>query len=172
MFLRVVLDFLTKESLILSALKQKILDESRQSNGKNTTKIYLFIIICKYLSLIGNFCWKLPSKITNNFYLKHQKYPFCEPNLHPIYETESYGCQTNGPTLDLGLAWIIHINIRITCYGQTEEGRTKCCLEREKPVKSVYSSLVMFSCDVFILARVKTWKMSKETQPCLGGMIN
>ena len=80
--------FLTKESLILSALKQKILDEIEQSNGKTLTKIKFFISFCKFFPRKGNICWKVPLKIIYTSYLKHQKYPFCAPIFHPISETE------------------------------------------------------------------------------------
>ena len=82
--------FLTKESLILSALKQKILDEIEQSNGKTLTKIKFFISFCKFFPRKGNICWKVPLKIIYTFYLKHQKYAFCAPIIHPLSETESY----------------------------------------------------------------------------------
>ena len=63
--------FWMMESLILSALKQKILGEIKQLNGiKNPKNI-------------------LSSKMINTFYLKHQKYPFCAPIFHPLSDTES-----------------------------------------------------------------------------------
>ena len=82
--------FLTKERPILTALKQMILDEIKQSNGIKPQKIYFFMIFCKFLPHKGNFCWKVPSKVIYTFYLKHRKYPFCAPIFHPLSETESY----------------------------------------------------------------------------------
>ena len=81
--------FLTRENLILSALKQKILDEIKQSNCIKPPKIHFFMILCKFLPHKPNFCWKVPSKMIYTFYLTHRKYPFCAPNFHPVSETES-----------------------------------------------------------------------------------
>ena len=57
--------FLTKESLILSALKQKILDEIKQSNGIKPLTNQTFHDFCKFLPHKGNFCWKVSSTIIN-----------------------------------------------------------------------------------------------------------
>ena len=78
--------FLTKKSPIFTAFKQMILDEIRQLIGIKPPKI---MILCKFLPHKGHFCWKLPSKVIYTFYLKHQKYPFCAPIFHLLYETES-----------------------------------------------------------------------------------
>ena len=67
--------FLTKEQPILTALKQMILNEIRQSNGIKSQKINSFRIFCKFLSHKGYFCWKVPSKVIFTFYLKHQNIP-------------------------------------------------------------------------------------------------
>ena len=88
--LRVLLFFLTRECPILTALKQMILDEIRQSNGIKSQKINFFMIFCKFLPHKDNFCWKVPSKVVYTFYMKHQKYPFWAPISHPLSETESY----------------------------------------------------------------------------------
>ena len=81
---------LKKERPILTALKQMILDEIRQSNGIKSQKINFFMVFCKFLPHKENFCWKVPSKVIYTYYLKHQKYPFCAPIFHPLSETESY----------------------------------------------------------------------------------
>ena len=77
--------FLTNECLILSAFKQKVLEETRQSNGIKPPKNLLFQ---DYLYVSSSqstfFGLKVSFKNIFTFYLKHQKYPFCAPNFHPI----------------------------------------------------------------------------------------
>ena len=87
-FLTVFLVFLTKNSLILSALKQMIVGEIKLSNGIKP-KNHFLKIFCKFLPHKGKFWWKVSSKMIYTFYLKHQKYPFCAPIFHPLSETES-----------------------------------------------------------------------------------
>ena len=89
-FLRVFLVFLTKVSRIFSELKQKTLDEIRQSNSIKLPNIDSLKIFWKILPHKGNFCLKVSSKIKDTFYLKNHKYPFCAPIFHPIPETEYY----------------------------------------------------------------------------------
>ena len=57
----------TVVSLMLSALKPKILDEIEQSNGiKHFLKIF-----CKFVPNKGSFCWKVSLKTIYTIYLKH-----------------------------------------------------------------------------------------------------
>ena len=74
----------------MTAKKQMILHEIKQSNGIKPQKINFSCFFCKFLPHKGNFCWKVPSKLIYSFYLKHQKYPFCAPIFNPLLETESY----------------------------------------------------------------------------------
>ena len=90
----VLVFFLTKERLILAALKQMILDEIKQSNGIKPQEIYFFMIFCKFFPHNEHFCWKVPSKVIYTFYLKLQKYPFCAPVFHPLSETVSCSTQS------------------------------------------------------------------------------
>ena len=83
--------FLTKKSLILSALKQKIVGEIRLSNGIKPPKNLLSQDICKFLPHKQNFWWKVSSKMIYTFYWKHQKYSFCAPIFHTLSQTESLG---------------------------------------------------------------------------------
>ena len=56
--------FFTKESLIMSALKQKILDKIKQSSGIiKTQKKYFLKAFCKFLHHKQNFCLKVSLKI-------------------------------------------------------------------------------------------------------------
>ena len=87
--------FFFKESLILSALKQNILNEIEQLNGKK--KIYFFKTFCKFLPPKGIFVGKCLLNMFFTFYLKHQKYPFCAPIFHPISENESYEADLSPP---------------------------------------------------------------------------
>ena len=102
--------FLMKKRPILTALKQMILDEIRQSNGIKPPKINFFTIFCKFLPHKGNFTWKVPSKVIYTFYLKHQKYPFCAPIFHPLSETESYAYFITS-WLKLVIVWIRILSI-------------------------------------------------------------
>ena len=71
--------FLTKESLILRALKQNISDEIRQSSGIKPINIFR-----RFLPHQENFSWKVSSKIIYNFYLKHKKTPSAHRSS-PLY---------------------------------------------------------------------------------------
>ena len=84
------LGFLTNERPVLTALKQMILNEIKQSNALKPQTINFFLIFCKFIPHKGNFCWKVSWKVIYTFYLKHQKYPFWTPIFHPLSETESY----------------------------------------------------------------------------------
>ena len=66
--------FLTKESLIFSAFKQKILDEIKQSNGIKPPKNLFFKIFCKFLPHKGYVCWNVSSKIIYTFYTFYTLY--------------------------------------------------------------------------------------------------
>ena len=68
-----------KECPILTAFKQTILDEIKQSNNIKPQKINFLMIFCKCLPHKGNFGWKVPSKVIYIFYQKYKKYPFCAP---------------------------------------------------------------------------------------------
>ena len=47
-----------KERIILGAFKQKILDETKQSNGiKNPQNLFVHVFFCKFLPHKGNFSW-------------------------------------------------------------------------------------------------------------------
>ena len=48
---------LTKESPNLSALKQKFLDEIKQSDGIKLPKSQIIKLVCKFLPHNGNLCW-------------------------------------------------------------------------------------------------------------------
>ena len=67
-FLRVFLVFIMKQSLILTVLKQMVLDEIKQSNDIKPQKINFFMIFCKFLSDKGTFCRKVPSQNIFPFY--------------------------------------------------------------------------------------------------------
>ena len=80
----------TKESFILSALHQKILDEIKQSNAypqKSTCSRFFFV---SFFLTKEIFCWKVSLQIIYTFYLKHHKYPFCATMFHPISETGAH----------------------------------------------------------------------------------
>ena len=77
-----------KKNHILNALKQKILDEIKLSNGIKPQKIIFLKIFGKFLLDNRDFGWNLSSKNIYTFYLKHIKYPFCAPIFHLIYEPE------------------------------------------------------------------------------------
>ena len=58
----------------MTALKQMILNEIRQSNDIKSQKKEIFHDFCKFLPHEGYFCWKVHLKVIYTFYLKHQKY--------------------------------------------------------------------------------------------------
>ena len=98
---KVIFFFFLQGTFFLTALKQMISDEISQSNGIKSQNISSFMIFWWFIPHKGNFCWKVPSKVIYNFYLKHQKYPFCATIFHPLSETESYGNWVDG------VSWII-----------------------------------------------------------------
>ena len=81
--------YFTKESLILSPLKQNILDEIKQSNAIRPQKNLFFRDCWLVSSSQRKFLLESVLKIIYTFYLKHHVYPFCAPIFHPISETES-----------------------------------------------------------------------------------
>ena len=61
----------------------------------------------------GHFSWNVLSNIGFTFYLKHQKYSFCAPNIHPISETESFCFVSRSGSLSKGWSKQITKNYKL-----------------------------------------------------------
>ena len=101
-----------------SSKKKQKKPKTNNFDRKKPPKKLLFQDFFQFLPHNKNFCWKVSSKIIYNFYLKHQKYPFCAPIFQPISETESYpswwgegggsnivGSWIQGPQISETLLW-------------------------------------------------------------------